>query len=134
MSILIKGMEMPKDCDSCLFDDGVHCMAYPQSEDLVYDISDGKPNWCPLVPVPPHGRLIDADAFSEEMRKRHKAASDWYDSVEDNEMLARAESTMMAFTECRLTLDLETVFSESVVYYIGINVFIGSVKASPTPT
>ena len=65
MSVLIRGMNIPKNCNSCLFDDGVHCMAYPRSEDLVYDISDGKPNWCPLVPVPPHGRLIDADALRE---------------------------------------------------------------------
>ena len=31
---------------------------------------DGKPDWCPLVEVPtPHGRLIDADALLEDVRK-----------------------------------------------------------------
>ena len=63
MSVLIKGMEMPTNCDACLFDDGVHCMAYSPSEDMVYDIADGKPSWCPLITLPDHGRLIDADAL-----------------------------------------------------------------------
>ena len=58
MRVYIKGMEMPKNCDTCLFDDGVHCMAYPPSEDMVYDIADGKPEWCPLAELQPHGRLI----------------------------------------------------------------------------
>ena len=47
MSVLIK-MEMPKSCHEC---------------PLLYvtSLCDGfKP--CPIVPVPPHGRLIDADA------------------------------------------------------------------------
>ena len=58
--IYIHGMEMPKSCSRCvLFDEG----------------SNGDPDWCnvmhqvpeyetcPLVPITPHGRLIDADAF-----------------------------------------------------------------------
>ncbi len=28
---------------------------------------EGRPNWCPLVPVPPHGRLIDADATADRI-------------------------------------------------------------------
>ena len=67
MSVLIKGIEMPKNCDDCLFDDGVHCMAYPLSENIVYDIAGGKPDWCPLVEITKHGRLIDADAFLETL-------------------------------------------------------------------
>ena len=104
MSVLVRGMEMPKNCNECRFAYRGACIANIGREVKVDQI-------CPLVEIPDqHGRLIDADAFSEEMRKRHKAASDWYDSVEDNEMLARAESTMMAFTECRLTLDaMQTV-------------------------
>ena len=29
-----------------------------------------RPSWCPLFPVPDHGRLIDADALAEEHRVR----------------------------------------------------------------
>ena len=105
MGIYIKGMEMPKEDRLTL---------QISADGAVYVVNScsitAETYTTDAVPVPAHGRLIDADAFSEEMKKRHKAASDWYDSVEDNEMLARAESTMMAFTECLLTLDaMQTV-------------------------
>ena len=68
MSVIVCGMEMPKNCDECLFDNGVNCMAYPQSEDMVYDIADGKPDWCPLIELPAqHGRLIDEDALLDRI-------------------------------------------------------------------
>ena len=58
MSILIKGMEMPKNCDSCMFSRrSIHNIDWCvlTEKDLPCD--------CPIVPVPPHGRLIDADAL-----------------------------------------------------------------------
>ena len=56
MSILIRGMEMPKTCDDCFLP-------------LQYCPYAMKPNGeCPLVPVPPHGRLIDADALADVFR------------------------------------------------------------------
>ncbi len=63
MSVLIKGVEMPKNCTecSCLNDEYWSCQA--SAMELFGEGADKKrPNWCPLVPVPPHGRLIDADA------------------------------------------------------------------------
>lgn len=48
--ILIRGMEMPTSCGSCPFEESIN---------FCY----GKKETCPLVPVPPHGRLIDADAL-----------------------------------------------------------------------
>ena len=67
MGIYINGMEMPKDCDSCpFFDDDadypictitMHSRGYNWSP-IGQIMSD-----CPLAPVPPHGRLIDADAL-----------------------------------------------------------------------
>lgn len=68
MSVLIKGMEMPKNCDSC--------PCYYETEGAWRDecqvlrkecaISEERPSWCPLVEIPPHGRLIDADKLKEE--------------------------------------------------------------------
>jgi hypothetical protein len=67
MSILIKGMEMPMRCGDCPFyglESAGNGMYYDFCEggkfilcnpDNVIDEN------CPLVPVPPHGRLIDAD-------------------------------------------------------------------------
>ena len=57
MSILINGMEMPKNCDICFMRD-----ACEYSMPLGKRLTD-----CPLISIPtPHGRLIDADAFQLE--------------------------------------------------------------------
>jgi hypothetical protein len=77
MSILIPGKEMPKSCSRCaLFDEG----------------SNGDPDWCkvmhqvpeyetcPLIEIPPHGRLIDADAFIKRIKGlAHRAEADGFD-------------------------------------------------------
>lgn len=54
MSVYIKGMEMPMDGMLCIdiFPDGRVAGHYDCSID-----------WVKAVPVPPHGRLIDADAL-----------------------------------------------------------------------
>ena len=79
MSVLIKGMEMPKSCDYCRMleggrmdglchaackwlDDGEYWTWYVYPEG---DIDYSKPCNCPLVSIPPHGRLIDADALKD---------------------------------------------------------------------
>lgn len=63
MSILITGMEMPPDCFHChlsfMRGERLFCSAMKNEEVLRAKID---PN-CPLVSVPPHGRLIDADAL-----------------------------------------------------------------------
>ena len=57
MSILIRGMEMPTNCDDCSLD--FDC-PHNQSIDG-YKMQGGRPRTCPLVYIPPHGRMIDAD-------------------------------------------------------------------------
>ena len=59
MSVYIKGMEMPENCDdcpiaNCRMDNG--WLHYPD-----------RPEDCPLIPVPDHGRLIDADALMDAL-------------------------------------------------------------------
>lgn len=59
MSVLIRGMEMPENCICCdLSHEDWWC---PAKQDYVDRYSF---ETCPLVPVPPHGRLIDADALA----------------------------------------------------------------------
>jgi hypothetical protein len=68
MSILIKGLEMPKNCGECFA-----CKAELSQEKKViyvccftreeYVSDENRVEHCPLVLVPPHGRLIDADEF-----------------------------------------------------------------------
>ena len=71
MSILIKGMEMPKSCGYCPLRhearDGDEC--YLGASLTEYQ---KRPEDCPLVPVPPHGRLIDADALMKEFEKAQR--------------------------------------------------------------
>ena len=60
MSVLIKGMEMPTCCEECRLWVDRWCYA---TEERGYEegMVRKKPDWCPLVEVPKHGRLIDAD-------------------------------------------------------------------------
>lgn len=63
MSIYIKGMELPESCGSCdtqglknaIWHFGFGC------DGDIDDFANCPPTRCPLIPVPPHGRLIDAD-------------------------------------------------------------------------
>lgn len=57
-------MEMPESCSVCLFS-----KLSPTGETIIcaYSLStvpwDGKPFDCPLIEIPPHGDLIDRDAY-----------------------------------------------------------------------
>ena len=80
MGVLIRGMEMPQSCDDCRLNNGISCYAVPEyTEDGVVGRTDDRPYWCPLVPVQPHGRLIDADALEME-RRAENAKKGWHDS------------------------------------------------------
>ena len=63
MSVLIKGMKMPKSCSEC----GFECRAYCFLVDTVIESND-RPDWCPLVEVPtPHGRLVDCETLKDNL-------------------------------------------------------------------
>lgn len=74
MSLLIKGMEMPNKCISCRLmrrcgenDLDFVCMpARVYVEDLC-NAYKPRPDWCPLVSVPPHGRLGDLDTLQKQI-------------------------------------------------------------------
>jgi hypothetical protein len=63
MGVYIKGIEMSKSCGNCFFD--THCDNW-----RLRNWGAPPPDDCPLVPVPPHGRLIDADALEQDAQKR----------------------------------------------------------------
>ena len=76
MSVLIN-MEMPTSCSNCPMLEGdaldglCHAASRWLDDDVFWtwyvypegDVDDSKPCNCPLLPVPKHGRLIDADAL-----------------------------------------------------------------------
>lgn len=68
MSVLIKGMEMPRNCLECelygaMYSSGCDVASLGIPKRYNYD-PHTRPDWCPLVELPEkHGRLIDADAL-----------------------------------------------------------------------
>lgn len=67
MSVLIRGMEMPMNCDECnmyvgtAYSTGCNIESNGIPNRYNYDPKK-RPDWCPLVEVKtPHGKLIDAD-------------------------------------------------------------------------
>lgn len=70
MSVLIKGGKMPEycgECDGCRFDNlNVEYRCFATGEFLgELDINKEKGKRCPLVEIPPHGRLIDKDKLED---------------------------------------------------------------------
>lgn len=67
MAVLIKGMEMPESCAKCELFGEYGC---PLIGAVGYALTEGRRNEdCPLIEVPPHGRLVDADALIVECQK-----------------------------------------------------------------
>lgn len=58
MSVLIKGMKMPKHCGECAVE---WCDRWKKLIIAGMSIAKSRPSDCPLIEIPPHGRLIDAD-------------------------------------------------------------------------
>ena len=70
MGIYIKGMKMPSCCMFCPISNASGCgMMNPPVLMTSKEMLADRPDWCPLVPVPPHGRLIDADEAISPMEK-----------------------------------------------------------------
>ena len=66
--LLIKGVKMPKSCGKCQSTLGLFCNECPLFKDFPKEFSykseisnHVRHSDCPLVEVPPHGKLVDAD-------------------------------------------------------------------------
>lgn len=75
MSILIKGMKLPKNCGECPLNreeywngDTYMYFCHPRKAGLYLRELDTRHPDCPLIELTPHGRLIDADAFAENLK------------------------------------------------------------------
>lgn len=89
MSILINGMEMPKNCERCKFcfaitsDHIGKCAALEEFVDNVYKQRSAD---CPLIEVPtPHGDLVDKDKLIQEFIDSdldHLQRDDWKEVIQ----------------------------------------------------
>lgn len=96
MSILIKGFPLPNNCGACP-------LRLAWCRERIYMVT--RPKRCPLVPIPPHGRLIDADALTKEINDRIEAAIKWGVNAiadRDDEIKTRAEQAVATFCEASL--------------------------------
>ena len=79
MSVLVKGIEMPKNCYDCSFIQAsvagyFYCVAGDGIEENLKKLYEHRMSDCPLVEVKePHGRLGDLDALYEEISNGNKA-------------------------------------------------------------
>lgn len=105
--ILVKNMEMPKACGDCPF---FKRGSNPMGEDFIFAqpwgdyLVSGEENViehdismdCPLVAVPPHGRLIDADKLLETLAKHsYPSQREWY-FAEVGQFIDEAETIVEA--------------------------------------
>lgn len=74
MSIILKGIDMPKDCTECplegaeVDDDGFDYWYCKITESMATTIE--RPSNCPLVEIPtPHGRIIDEKELLDKIKR-----------------------------------------------------------------
>ena len=90
--VYIHGMEMPRNCRECSLSGDWYCNALPHipawhKEYVEALTAKTKMSRCPLIEVPQHGRLIDADAVREEidrLRPGRMYEDAWALTVMDN--------------------------------------------------
>lgn len=74
MGVIVKGMEMPKNCKTCPFSDHeAWCLIPGDWRERYYCPDNERSEYCPLVEIPtPHGRLGDLDELA-----KHKYENIW---------------------------------------------------------
>lgn len=93
MSIIIRGMKMPRNCTRCPCSDEEARFCWAKAE---YIPMLGKPDWCPLVELPKkHGRLIDADELWKKMSKYTDNEGAKFPYGDDDSMIHRDSACFM---------------------------------------
>ena len=73
MAVLVKGIEMPESCFNCKFPRACHAINRRIDDEVMAGLfpKDHRHSDCPLIEVlEPHGRLIDADALVEDLKRQ----------------------------------------------------------------
>ena len=77
MGVYIPDMKLPSSCLAC--DIPVRVQPCPVDHDNVSNYKSSRHPACPLIHVPPHGRLIDADALYSHIKDEQRKCNDPYD-------------------------------------------------------
>lgn len=79
MSVLIRGMEMPSCCMFCPVSNSIGCgLTNPPIVMTSKEMLAGRPDWCPLVSIPPHGDLIGRNPLIDIAMHLRNRAKDEY--------------------------------------------------------
>lgn len=101
MSVVIRGMKMPKDCTECRFAFDGRCFANWGRKSKI-DVT----NYCPLIELhAEHGRLIDVDELAKEIQSLQK----YRFSIEDPEIFVSRKAVMQAISDNPTVIEAEGV-------------------------
>lgn len=98
MSVLIKGMEMPKSCYECVFKHkffkNLNCGVERLKGKKYPEFSDKRHPDCPLVEIPtPHGRLIDENDMFRMAKEYGSDCIETFRAIEDTPTVIEAEES-----------------------------------------
>lgn len=108
MSILIKGMSMPMNCETCELsstDSSGFFGCCVTGSIVMRKREQDRPPWCPLVELPPHGRLGDLDRLEQMFVDIDNAPYSGFDgenpfySAEDAAQIIRLAPTIIEAEE-----------------------------------
>lgn len=97
-------MEIPISCERCpLLDwdlDYIKCKATDRHFNMAECWRSNRVPDCPLIEIPTHGRLIDADAFEERIRiaggmADEELSDDFKDGVQTALLLLKTQATII---------------------------------------
>lgn len=104
MSILVKGLQMPKDCEACPFWEGLVNGCPIAHYFTIRRKGVDRPEWCPLIPVPDHGDLIEKEyAIGSACSGRIRALP----TTEDGEDWIRVEEVRQSIKSAPVVIPAE---------------------------
>ena len=114
MSILIKGMKMPKNCMECPFkgfDRAKGNICTIDEEISLHAVLDGldikfvKMGNCPLIEIPDHGDLIDKNKAVNLLDHGSKCVSAIQKVAEDEKDISYCQGVMVGYANAIVVLD-----------------------------
>ena len=94
MSVLIRGMDMPENCETCAYQTKGACFASGVNKGTITirRIDKDRPDWCPLVALPEkHGDLIDRNKLIENKFKNDISYAAFVNLVKRQVAVVKAE-------------------------------------------
>ena len=94
MSVLIRGMDMPENCETCAYQTKGACFASGVNKGTITirRMDKERPDWCPLVELPEkHGDLIDRNKLIENKFKNDISYAAFVNLVKRQVAVVKAE-------------------------------------------